>query len=93
MRTLTFEQVSDSRFTEKPAEELREIKRAVIRKLSELEGLTVRHDPVIKYEFDGLEYASQFRCRFYVHKQGRKTTWDDVYRAVNSVKAVPYKFA
>jgi hypothetical protein len=34
----------------------------------------------------------QYRADFYVTKTTRKITWNDIYKLVNSVKAVPYKF-
>jgi len=34
----------------------------------------------------------QWRVDFYVKKNTRKITWNDIYGIVNSVKAVPYKF-
>ena len=34
----------------------------------------------------------QYRANFYVKKKTRKVTWNDIYRLVNTVKAVPYDF-
>jgi len=34
----------------------------------------------------------QYRADFYVTKTTRKVTWNDIYKLVNSVKAVPYDF-
>ena len=34
----------------------------------------------------------QLRVDFYVKKNTKKITWNDIYNIVNSVKAVPYKF-
>ena len=89
MRTLVFDQITDSRFTDNPAELIRDRKRNIIGKLKALPGVHVEHDSPYKVEFPE---NVQFRCRFYVQKTGRKTTWNDVYKAVNSVNAAPYRF-
>lgn len=34
----------------------------------------------------------QWRVSFYIQKNTRKLTWNDVYGIVNSVNPVPYKF-
>jgi len=34
----------------------------------------------------------QYRAGFRISKNTRKTTWNDIYKIVNSVKAVPYSF-
>ena len=34
----------------------------------------------------------QYRANFYIKKNTRKVTWNDIYKLVNSVKAVPYDF-
>ena len=34
----------------------------------------------------------QYRVGFRVNKTTRKITWNDIYKLVNSVKAVPYSF-
>ena len=90
MRTLTFEQITDSRFNKDIAGLLRERKRRIMEKLKTMNGVQVEHAVTRHLEWpDGSE---QFRCRFYVRKTTRRYTWNDVYRAVNSVHPVPYKF-
>ncbi len=89
-RTLVFEQIADNRFCDDIAKEICGRKRKIVSLLKDMEGLHVGHDVERKISWsDGTE---QFRCRFYVRKDGRKTTWNDVMVAVNSVHAVPYKF-
>ena len=89
-RTLVFEQISDSRFQKDIAKEISDRKRKIIKLLNNMEGLHISHDVERKLSWpDGTE---QFRCKFYIRKDGRKTTWNDVMTAVNSVHAVPYKF-
>ena len=34
----------------------------------------------------------QYRANFRIKKSTRKITWNDIYKIVNSVKAVPYNF-
>ncbi len=91
MRVLTFEQITDSRFCDNPAELLRDRKRAIISKLSNLPGITVKHE--VERHIDWPDTSSeQYRCRFFVEKSGRKITWNDIYRVINSVHPAMYKF-
>ncbi len=90
MRILTFTQITDSRFDTDVAATMRERKRKIISLLKNMENVEVSHDVERQVSFpDGTE---QYRCNFVVKKSGKKTTWNDIYKAVNSVKAVPYKF-
>lgn len=34
----------------------------------------------------------QYRANFKIEKNTRKITWNDIYKLINSVKAVPYNF-
>jgi hypothetical protein len=45
-----------------------------------------------KHGYDSDSYHIQYRVEFLVRKNTRKTTWNDIYGLVNSVKAVPYTF-
>ena len=96
MRTLTFTQITDSRFDPNPAAMIREYKRQVIEKLKKLPGVNVEKGEVYRVEFDNDPFGTlgneQYRIQFWVQKTGRKTTWNDVYSAVNSVNPVPFKF-
>lgn len=89
MRTLTFEQIIDSRFDTGNLEQ--ELSERIEKITSMLRSKDVRviSDGIYKCYF---EDNYQYRCRFYVVKFGRRITWDDIYEKVNSVKAVPYKF-
>lgn len=42
--------------------------------------------------FDTDMYHIQYRAKFWITKDTRKISWDDVMGAINSVKAVPYDF-
>lgn len=89
MNTLTFEQIADSRFTDNLEENLRTRVDSLMKLLNAMEGVTARHGELSTVEFDE---NTQLRCRFFVNKTGRKTSWNDIYKAINKVKAVPYKF-
>ena len=90
MRTLYFEQITDNRFDSDIAGTIRDRKRQIKTLLSSMDGVHVAHDVERKLSWpDGTE---QYRCRFWVQKDTRRTTWNNIYAAVNSVKAVPYKF-
>ncbi|WP_063664376.1 hypothetical protein [Aliivibrio fischeri] len=88
MRTLTFEQISDTRFSGSKVK-LNNIRNKIIKALNTLDGLIFQIEPPRKLEMNG---EASFRQRYFVQKSGRKTTWNDVYRAINSVKPVPYDF-
>ncbi len=91
MRVLTFTQITDSRFDEDIAKTMRERKRKIVSLLKNMENVEVSHDAVER-QLTFPDGTKQFRCSFVVKKYGRKTTWDDIYKAVNSIHAVPYKF-
>jgi len=90
MRTLTFTLITDSRSDNDIAGLMKDRKRKILSLLKKMEGVTVTHD--VERQLSWKEGAEQYRCHFYVRKEGRKTTWNDIYKAVNSVKPVPYKF-
>ena len=96
MPTLTFQQITDGRFDdpERLLELLNERITAIKSKLL-IGGVNVRIGTPYKVEWAarGSEPAhNQYRVDFYVTKTTRKITWQDIYRLVNSVKAVPHKF-
>ena len=90
IRTLTFEQISDSRFNGSE-QELTKLSEKVLSTLSELADVKVQVDKHRLIEFNGGSIKS-WRQRFFVQKNTRKTTWEEVYSAVNAVKAAPYDF-
>jgi len=91
MRTMTFETITGQGVTqiEKQASQIES-------SLKSLPGLEVKRMPYIVYHFTepSVGKVTQWRIRFYVSKpRGRtRTTWNQVYEAVNSVKAAVYKF-
>lgn len=92
MRTLTFEQITDSRFDTNIEQLLAKRIEKIVSLLRTMDGVHVFHDGISKLTFEGPENNEQYRCRFWVRKDNRKTTWNDIYKVINSVKSVPYKF-
>ena len=88
-RVLTFEQITDDRFDNDIERLLKDRISKISEILNHMEGVQCIHSEIRKVTFGD---NNQCRCRFHVKKEGRKTTWNDVYKAVNSVKAVPYSF-
>ncbi|WP_121616606.1 hypothetical protein [Virgibacillus halodenitrificans] len=88
-RTLTFEQIVDSRF-ELTKEDLLQRHERLMTLLVKQKSLTVVSGKPIKYEWPN--GTVQYRIRYHIKKEGRKLKWNDVYCLVNSVKPVPYDF-
>ena len=91
VKPLTFDQISDSRFSGSE-EELKFLSESVLYELSLLMGISVKVDEVrvLKFSDDGNGNAIQsWRQMFYVQKVGRMSSWNDVFEVVNNVKA-PY---
>jgi len=89
MRTLTFQQIEDSRFAGTQAS-LEAKNATLLSQLESLIGVTVKCDPIRTLSKKNGEHS--YRQCYYVQKLGRKTTWRQVYETVNAVKAVPYDF-
>ena len=89
MATLHFQQIADSRFGENE-ESLNSKIKGVLENLGKLPGVHVDVGKPGSLSFDGNSTA-QYRADFWVTKN-RQTTWEQVYRAVNAICAVPYRF-
>jgi hypothetical protein len=89
-RTLVFQQITDSRFMEKEKCLPVLIDRiGKIKQLLDIDGVFVDvGEPYLLNWGDNIQY----RADFYIWKNTRKTTWNDIYGLVNSVKPVPYEF-
>ena len=88
MRTLHFQQITDSRFESDILHTLLERNKKIKRLLS-IEGIeNLRIDNPRKLDFGD---CIQYRSDFYIIKNN-KIKWDTIYGIVNNVKAVPYKF-
>ena len=92
MATLHFQQIVDSRRKgDSKALLIRRIN-AIKKKLERLPDVTVRVSTPRRVVFGLPEPSVQWRADFQVRKGSRKVTWNEIYRVVNSVKAVPYSF-
>jgi len=90
MASIWFQQISDSRFKgNTKAKMLRNVSQ-IEKSLKALPDVTVQVGKPRKIVWGPPEPNIQWRVDFYVTKTGRATTWDDVYRAVNKVKPVPF---
>lgn len=89
MRTLHFTQITDDRFNENIKDLLEERIDAIHKQFEGIDGIVVANPPMYKVDFgDSLQY----RADFYIQKNTRELTWDDVYHKINQIKAVPYEF-
>lgn len=88
MAVLYFTQITDSRFDDNIKDLLLERVDKIREDLSKLEGVSVKTNNFREVDFGD---NNQYRCDFYVSKEGSKTKWNDVYKTVNATKAVPYK--
>ena len=87
MRTLTFTQIVDDRFDTNLEKTLSQRTDAILERLRS-NGIRVIHGGIIEAVFGE---NTQLRRQFWVSKP-KTITWDGVYRLINEVKAVPYKF-
>ena len=91
MSAITFQQISDSRFKGNTKAKLLKNVAQIIKNLEALPGVKVRTNAPRKVVFGPPEPNIQWRVDFYVSKIGRASTWNDVYKAVNKVKAAYYR--
>lgn len=100
-RRLYFQQVTDSRSEENILELLTE-RVNKLKELLNIEGVEVLATEPELIEWNYRDWSSllkcyidkhyQYRSSFFVTKNTRKLSWNDIYKIVNSVKAVPYSF-
>jgi hypothetical protein len=88
MKILYFEQTTDDRF-DKDIYNLLNKRVEKLKELLTIDGVEVKTGTIYNVDFGT---NKQYRCKFYVSKKTKKTTWNDIYKIVNSVKAVNYKF-
>ena len=84
MTALYFEQIASS------PEQVEDLALRVSAALRELPTVQVQTGRTRHCTFQTSPPIEQWRVQFRVTKQGRATTWNDVYRAVNSVRAATY---
>lgn len=94
IRTLTFEQIQDDRFNGSK-EGLLRIHTQILEAFKGNENVVISVEAIRDLEFkssatDGGN--TQWRQRYFIQKSGRQLTWNDVYKAINKIKAVPYSF-
>ncbi len=79
-------------FTQKENDysKLESIHRKLTELISQYEKLKVAHSDIKEWKMQN--NTSIFEREYYIEKEGRKLTWNDVYKIVNSVKAQPYEF-
>lgn len=87
-RTLCFEQITDDRFYD-DIYNLLEARVKKLKKLLNIEGVEVRTDDIYEVNF---VKNKQYRCEFYVTKTTNKVTWNDIFKIINSINPVPYRF-
>lgn len=90
VRCVTFEQIVDSRFDDisKGEKILNDRKDEIIELCGDDFSVYTN-----KIEFlDWGDDESQYRQKYYIRKNNNDVSWNDLYKIVNSVKAVPYKF-
>lgn len=90
VRCITFEQIVDSRFDDisKGEKILNDRKNEIIELCGDDFSVYTNK---IKF-LDWGDDESQYRQRYYIRKNNNNVSWNDLYKIVNSVKAVPYKF-
>lgn len=94
IRTLTFEQIQDDRFNGSK-ECLLRINTQIFEAFKGKESVIVTAESIRELEFysSGSDGGNtQWRQRYFIQKTGRQLTWNDVYKAINKIKAVPYSF-
>lgn len=89
MKTLSFQQIADSRDGE-DEQALELIVSQVLENLRCLPGVNVEVGPTHPVSFRRRQVI-QYRADFWVTKD-RQSTWEQVYRAVNAVRPVPFTF-
>lgn len=96
MHTLFFEQITDGRFDDPDTLlELLNERIALIKTKLNIDGVEVVVEKPYEVKWDAYDLTpahSQWRANFFVSKNTRHITWNDIYGLINSVKAVPYKF-
>ena len=90
VRCVTFEQIVDSRSDDisKGEKILNDRKDEIIELCGD--DFSVYTNKIRFYDWD--DGTNQYRQKYYVRKNNNKVTWNDLYKIVNSVKAVPYDF-
>lgn len=89
MRTLHFTQITDSRFNSNIADLMNERIAKLEELFANIPGVVLKHYDKYKVIFDDCE---QYRADFYIQKNTKKYSWNDIYGMINSVKSAYYEF-
>jgi len=91
-KTLFFQQIIDSRYEDCTEDAMFTLAARVAFALNKVSGARIVNQDEPRFiNWKDYEPCTQFRVDFYVQKD-RRTKWNDIYKAINSVHAVPYKF-
>ena len=89
-RTLTFQFINDTRFTDTPKQWVKDKTLELENKFNTLHGVELKQEPIREVIFN--DNVISYRKRFYVNKQNRKITWNNIYEVINSISPQPYDF-
>ncbi|MCG3207269.1 MAG: hypothetical protein FOGNACKC_00869 [Anaerolineae bacterium] len=89
MATRKFDQIVDSRFGQ-GLPLLEQWTQEILAALAVLPGVVVSATPPRFLKFSDSEPCTQWRRTFYVTKTGRRTTWNQVFAAVNKIKPAAF---
>lgn len=89
-KILTFQQIVDSRFINNDLLlELNKINKNIIDEINKLDGIYVKFDNSYKIDF---KECTQYRQNYFIKKNNKKITWNNVYKTINNIKFAHYKF-
>ena len=89
-RSLHFTQVVDDRFDKGDLKSLLKSRVDKIKDALSNLDVSIKTGPMRELKFKDSENNTQYRIDFIIDKNSNKVKWDDVYGAINTVKAVPY---
>ena len=91
MRTLTFALITDSRLDNDYLLHFKHYSDKIITELNKIEGIELEHYFGRGIEFgEGEKIIKQYRKRFFVKKNTRKITWNDIMKIINDIKVCAY---
>lgn len=84
IRILTFDIITDDRWEENIKELIETRVSKIEELLSDIDGISIKNDGIKRNDYKECE-CTQYICTFYVKKDTRKITWEDIQKIVNSV--------
>lgn len=89
-RRMTWELITDSRVEgDNYMAKGKQLSDKIIARLGNMDGIELEYDCGRVIDFGE---CKQLRKRFYVSKNTRKITWNDIMHMVNEVKSAPYNW-